>query len=211
MTRSLINRKRIVLGMLAAITGLLIVGAITTGRSADAYDRKFHEWLVAAPCDLAVDLSAPGKWQGRFIQTCGVSHGEPVRLWATGPDEAPIDDIAVLDGLEGSLRIVHADGAVVAESSLPGYPGGVAPPEGAIPLAHLTPFREGEYEVVVQVTSGAPALAGAQQRLTAAYELCGLERLPAQLGELISGGLWVGAILLGVVTGIVAVPRAPRG
>ena len=208
--RRRIRWKRIVLAALAATTALLALGAAYTGRAAREHDRRFDGWLVAAPCDFPVDFSAPGAWQAPFSQTCAISHGEPIRLWATGAAGAAIDDFTALDGLEGSLRIVDEKGEVVAESPLPGHPGSIAPPQGAIPLASLAPFREGEYQVQVQVTRGAPALAGAQQRLTAEYELCGLERLPAQVGRLLSGGLWVGAMLLGLTTCVVAITRRAR-
>lgn len=201
-------RRQIAFAILAATTALLVVGAVRTGRSARDYDRRFEAWLVAVPCDFAVDLSAPGHWEAPFVQTCDISHGEPIRLWTIGPAGELLDDRAVLDDLSGTLRIIDSDGAVVAETSLPGHAGSVAPPEGAIALGALPPFRQGEYRVQVEVAHGAPALAGIPQRLTAEYELCGMERLPAQLGYLLSGAMWVGSALAGLTTALVAILRS---
>jgi hypothetical protein len=202
-----IRWKRIVLSALAATTALLALGAARTGRAAREHDRRFEGWLVAAPCDLPVDFSSPGAWQAPFSQTCAISHGESIRLWATGGAGAAIGDFTALDGLKGSLRIIDDKGEVIAESPLPGHPGSIAPPQGAIPLAGLVPFRKGEYQIQIEVTRGAPALAGAQQRLSAEYELCGLERLPAQISRRLSGGMWVTAALVGLTTCVVAIPR----
>lgn len=199
--------KRIITIALALATALLAFGAVNTNRAARNHDMRFEQWLVARPCELAVDFSAPGAWQAPFTQTCDIAHAEPIRLWATDATGAAIEDFAALEGLEGALRILDTTGVIVAESPLPNHPGVIAPPAGAITLARLIPFREGAYQIQVEVTRGAPALAGATQRLTAEYELCGMELLPAQIGYLISAAMGAIAILTGLTACIVALPR----
>src|SRR5690606_37458033 len=155
--RQRVRWKWISAGGLALATLLLVVVAVRSQRSAVDHDLRFEQWLVARPCELAVDLSAPGVWEAPFTQTCEIAHGEPVRLWATDATGAASEDFGALEGLEGSLRIIDTAGAIIAESPLPGHPGGIAPPEGAITLAVFIPFREGAYRMRVEVSSGAPA------------------------------------------------------
>lgn len=200
--------KRLALIVLAAITALLAFGALQSGRAARKHDLKFEAWLTAAPCDFPVDLSTPGVWEAPFNQTCSTSHGQAIRLWATDTAGAPIEDPAALDGLEGSLRIIDDAGEIVAESPLPGSPNGIAPPPGAITLATLVPFSTGPCQVQIEVTGGAPALAGAIQRITAAYELCGLERLPAQIARGLAIAMWVAAVVAALITVVLALPRS---
>ena len=166
------------------------------------YDRQFAEWQDARPIDIPVDLSKPGTFSGRFIQTCRAAHGEAISLVvapsATG-GTSPADLIRPL-----RLRCVISDlrGLPVVEQEFRGEAWSASRFGGGdTDMISFSPFPEGEYNLTLTIAEGAPALAGMDQRLQARYLLCGLERFPATVSLLLgAGALVVAGIILLLLT-----------
>ena len=67
-------------------------------------------------------------------------------------------------------------------------------------MDYFHPFELGDYTFSCTVVTGAPALAGLEQRLICQYQPCGLEMLPAFLGNVMGiAALAVAGIILLIV------------
>jgi hypothetical protein len=180
-----------------ALAVLFIVGAARLARNYD-------QWLTAKPTHFAVDLSRVGEYQATFTQTCQVSHGESILLNLTDVrGEAVPDAVALLAGLRGQLEVVAGDGKAVVEMGFP-HPdlARSSPLDEGIELAYFHPFDVGAYTLRMQVTEPAPALAGRAQVITARYRLCGLERLPVMVLEVIAVAFGLPAVIVSGFTAI---------
>lgn len=207
--------RRILWWVIAGTALLFAAGAALFFQQGRDWHRRFDEWLVARPVDLEVDLSVPGTFSAPLLQTCSVAHAEVFELLT--PDSPVTPDADVLEGLQGALRVTDADGREVTAETFPPSREVLGPRTEGLLLFRILPFPAGGYTVSLDVTSGAPALAGMRQRLVARYELCGMERLPGTIAYAFSAGFGLVGIVLGVIllaTGLRArtpapVPRAP--
>lgn len=185
---------------------LCLAGSVHFYGAANAWERRFDEWLLARPIELDVDLSAPGSFEGLFDQTCSIAHGEVIDLRIEDARGAPVEDAGVLEGLRAVVHITDQRGDEVFSERYPA-PFDFTVPTGEVPaLFGVWPFREGRYLLRLDVTSGAPALAGLRQRLVARYELCGLERAPAAIAFGLSVVCLVFSVCAGVPTLFVFLP-----
>lgn len=127
--------------------------------------------------EASIDLSQPGETTVPFSQTCAFAHGEALFLDVMLDDEERTDLEPLFEGLSASLVIVDTDGNVTTDSDIDATT--VQDRDGAIMLTYIVPIAFGEYVATVRIDSGAPRLAGRDQKIYAAYLLCGMERLPA--------------------------------
>ncbi|MFM9996783.1 MAG: hypothetical protein ACKVU4_13400 [Phycisphaerales bacterium] len=174
------------IGLCVAI--LSLVGAIKFFTDGREWHRRFDEWLVARPIDLPVDLSAPGTFEGSFLQTCSVTHAEVIEVVTPDTPTGGAPDAERFTGLQGVLTIMDEHGREVLREKLPPSWEILGPNSEATRVFRVRPFREGRYRLTVDVAAGAPALSGVAQRLVARYELCGLERLPGTVFLFLSAG-----------------------
>lgn len=170
-----ISIRRLILALVAVVLGMTAAFFYSEYRD---LDRRFHEWLIARPMSMAVDLSRPGTFTAPFQQTCDASHGEAIYLAVESPDA--VEPGKLLEGLDARIAIVDTDGKeVYCEKAGPEFR-----QEGDdIQLAYFHPFSTGSYTARIEVSAGAPALQGIEQTLFAKYRLCGLERLPADIAR----------------------------
>lgn len=140
---------------------------------------EVHEWQVFRPIETSVDLSRPGETTAPFRQTCDISHGELLVL-ECDLDQASSQNVAkLLDGLYADFAVKRSDGTEVEAIKLNIET--VQYLDGDIMLANFPVVPKGDYIATLRVESGAPALAGREQKLVAKYALCGLEELPVCL------------------------------
>jgi len=191
-----------VIGLVLAVLGIGL--SICFGYTAVRMDADFHEWLVARPMETAIDLSEPGETTAPFHQTCGISHGEALYLECDLDDEARRNPEELLKGLAGVVVLRGTDGNEI--QTLEFSDETIRYWNDSILLAEFAPFRTGEYVATIRIDSGAPALAGKQQTIHAKYQLCGLERMPAQF----SGAFAMGAGLIGLVAAVCVLPGLLR-
>jgi hypothetical protein len=84
----------------------------------------------------------------------------------------------LLVSLDFNWQITNPEGKVIVDGKSSGRPLWQDRVDGdAIPLVYFHPFALGDYAFTCTVTTGAPALAGLEQRLICQYQPCGLEML----------------------------------
>ncbi|QDU55307.1 hypothetical protein [Aeoliella mucimassa] len=184
----------------ALLAAVLLTFAAHNGYYAWRGWDDFDKWAVARPMSTKIDLSQPQQITLPFHQTCSISHGEGFYLDAPQLSDEDKQDLPTLfAGLDGSIEICDTAGNIV--SSVEMHDEYVYYWDDQIMLAKLDPFEEGEYQATILIRSGATKLAGIDQTLLAAYQLCGLERLAVTMsaviggvsgvvGLLIAGGVW---------------------
>lgn len=168
--------------------------------------QAFERWRTAKPVDGAIELSAPGRFVLPFDQTCSSSHGETVALRVPAEVLQGTTVTQLLAGLAARLDITDKSGSNVVESAGSEIIWGEEKLDGAIPLFSLAPFRKGAYKATVTVIEGAPALKGIPQRVEGRYLLCGLERMPATIAEVIG----IGSVGIGSIVGLVVAFRVAK-
>jgi hypothetical protein len=159
---------------------------------------EFQSWIVARPMQLTMDLSKPGELTVPLHQTCTVSHGEDVFL--IPPAEFNADTVVedALASLTGSVSITNADGVEIARSDIDGGSAMTWGVGGDIRLGGMYPFPKGEYNALIQIETGVPELTGTEHTLYAAYNLCGLELLPARFSAFVAFGFGITALVAAV-------------
>lgn len=182
----------------------LIVAAATLIVEGTRWRARFDEWMVAKPVAFVADLSKPGQFTAPFHQTCEVAHAEVVGIeFAKG---TPVPKGAT-EGLKATIMVENGAGQCLVRESVPddwssAMFGRV---EDMEPLLRIeSNLANGDYTMTIVVQEGAPGLAGIPTRVTARYELCGLEMLPAVFME--RGGL--ACALLGGMVGLPMVVTA---
>jgi len=185
---------RIVCAIVAA--GLIGVAAYLAYGSF-RINRDFHEWMDARPVEIAVDLSRPETFTAPFHQTCGISHGEAFYLTVPkSPDGA--DCAELLQGLRGTITINDEQDKEMETLEISGEVYHVDNTEGLLMLVDFRPFPEGNYTLTLEVEEGAPALAGIEQTIHAEYQLCGMERIGAQIAGLFAFVFAIPGLIVGV-------------
>ncbi len=143
-----------------------------------------RDWRrLSAACDAAevaelgavsVDFSRPGQYEIAVPKRFPLAHGVSHILWLDRSIDEKSSAQELLRGLTGTVKCVLEDGKAFIDDpidldrisvhenkvELGGFGGGPA-----------------EYRLQVEITNGAPALAGVQQRLMAMNGMCGLERV----------------------------------
>jgi len=162
------------------IAGIVIVAGVFFIVGAYCIRQKFLRQAKAKPIDIAVDLSGPGEFSGEFRQTWRACHGQTINLHVPTNLSSQVSLSNLSDSLEFKCQITDSKGNVVVDDKLAGRP---ILQDGSdnniIPLLYFRPFDLGTYMLTFTVISGAPQLAGVEQRLVCQYQPCGLELLPA--------------------------------
>lgn len=185
-----------------AVAGLLCVVGVFFLITAYRYRQDFYRWQEASPIDIAIDLSKPGQFTGGFKQTCHIAHGEvlclrlPPNMLANSAWPNRLHDLRFV------AQIRDKNGMETVREEFTGDLFGTNyQPNGTLALLPFPPFGNGEYQLILTVTEGVPALQGTPQRLVARYMLCGLEMMPA----FIVMGMGIGSFAL---AGIIALITA---
>lgn len=187
--------RRIAIARIVGLLLAIVVGAaaLWQGRVALRQNADFNRWQTDRPMQLTVDLSQPSVTTVPFRQSCSTSHGEAIFLLddlladaaakalraSDGEVESYVDDATIhqLRRLVGSVEVCDRQGAVVATAEFNDRT--IRYSEGRILLASLTPFAKGDYLATIRIEEGATGWGDRQPTLTAEYQLCGLELLPA--------------------------------
>lgn len=174
------------------------------GIDAAKRNSEFYQWLDDIPMAADVDLSLAGTSSVPFCQTCQCSHGEYVYLDQEKLKLTPENFRDKMDGLTGRIEIKDAIGQLVEstefnESTLMNW-------GDEYILARIPVFEIGEYDAEIHIDSPANNIAQQPQRITAKYQLCGLELMPAY----ISGAMAIFAFVVALISGIYTVPWAWR-
>ena len=147
---------------------------------------EFYKNLKEKTIDIPVDLSQPGEFSSTLKQTWEICDSQEINLYLpTAASQTSISEL--LASLKYNCQIKSSEGNIVvdANNESAGLPNGAwegRPDNNTIPLLYFYPFDSGMYTLTLTVTSGAPKLAGMEQRLVGQYRPCGLEMLPAVLG-----------------------------
>lgn len=192
-----ISKRRVAGAVIALAAGALAAYfAIDASRRA----RQFDEWLIAEPTRFTADLSRIGGFEAPFTQSCQIAHGASIVLKVT---DAPDDATSLLTGLKGKAEVVGADGKAVVAVDYPD-PRLLESwgPGDEIELAYFHPFPTGSYTLRMQVMEPAPALAGHAQVVSARYQLCGLEKMPAVITAGFSIAAGITALIVGGCTAV---------
>ena len=190
----------------------LVIAVLALGAAASLWwesrrlDRAFVEWIDARPMEATVDLSQPGEITVPFHQTCQISHGESIYLESRAGDNRDLPPEEVCKGMAGSMVVVDAEGNEVGSATIDGADASRWGDKDDICIGRFLPFHEGDYVATVQIDSGAAALAGEPRRVYAAYDLCGMERMPA----FIVGVFAAGAGVIGLVASVCVLPGLVR-
>lgn len=191
------------IGLLLAIVG--IGEGIFFALEARRIYTGYFQWMDARPFEMTVDFSKPGNVVAPFVQTCQSAHSEDVFFDCPELTEQQLENVEFLFvGLQAEMRIEDKGGAVVERIAV--NSGTVYYANGKVVLASFYPFKRGDYQVLLDVNSGAQALAGKSQTIYAKYMLCGLEIMPAYLAGIIA----LVAIIVGVVSAVGCVPGLLR-
>jgi hypothetical protein len=162
------------------IAGWLIIAGIFSVVQEYKILREFRRQTETRPLDLSVDLSQPGTFTVPFKQSWRTCCRQTIDLHIPPHALAKHLPSELLASLDFTWQITDTDGSVVADKESAGQPDwDKGPYEGMIPLAYFRPFALGDYTFSCTVVTGAPALAGLEQRLVCRYRPCGLETLPA--------------------------------
>ncbi len=191
-------------GILIAITSA--IGAVGLTQYAMAYHAKYQSWIVDRPMHLAVDLSEPGEWTVPFKQICTVGHSEDIFLQMRPIPDTEVAVEEALADLMGSVSIYDETGGEVASASIDGSDASRWGASHDIRLSGLVPFATGEYMARITIEQGVTALANTEQTIYAAYDLCGLELLPAQMAALSAFAL----MIVGLIAAVCVVPGLIR-
>lgn len=195
--------RKIATGRVIGLTLVLVSTAIAIKCAVDAVrrDAEFYEWVDARPMQVDIDLSQTGTITTPFEQTCSISHGEGLYLDLNHEMEDQAELRELLDGLSGTVAIDDADGNQIETVTL--IPRAAYLWDKEVMLTEISPFARGDYTATVTIDSPAPALAGREQTLYAAYHLCGLERMPV----MISGAAAAVAGLIALGSAVFVLPR----
>jgi hypothetical protein len=178
-------------------SGFAIYMAITSYHSY----QEFHALQVAEPVHFAADLSKVGMYEGPFNQTSRLAHGESIMLKLPAEPRGELPDYSVLEGLQIKGIIVTADGEeMTAFESVPDPTESWSLPGEDIRLAMIPTIPVGQYTLRLHVIDPAPALADKQQIVSAKYDICGMEELPALLAKVLAIAASIPALIVGLVT-----------
>ncbi|HUW57019.1 MAG TPA: hypothetical protein VMZ92_10315 [Planctomycetota bacterium] len=183
-------------GLVAAALAGLGVAMFVSGRGViGRIDRMEQAELVRMP----VDLSRPGTYEGTLEHRFNVPHQDPIILIVETPGSEFADTDNVLHGLKTEMRVRAPVGGELEPIELTGGDF-VHGPTLVRRRAFLRIGLEelGTYRFALEVTTGAPALAGHKQELVARYNVCRLEVLLGRLLEALAIACWIiaGIILL---------------
>lgn len=191
--------------IVGAVFALLAAGfAIYMAIASHHSYQEFHAMQVAEPAHFAADLSKAGVYEGPFHQTSRLAHGESIMLKLPGEPRGELPDYSVLKGLQIKGSIVTAYGEEMAAfKSTPDPTESWSLPGEDIRLAMIPTIPVGQYTLRLHVINPAPALADKQQIVSAIYDICGLEELPALLSKVLAIAAAIPALIVGLVTFII--------
>jgi len=168
--------RRIVAG---AIAGLLLAAAVWLFGVAGRHGREDDQACAAVPVQLPVDLSTPGVFSGKFENSHNHICKRFLRIETDPPFASSAEALNSLHGMAGTLRIADPDGSAVCETALKAENFGESDLPDDVqrhaPAWRIPVMREGTYTLTLEVTAGAPALAGRRQVLVGHYGICGME------------------------------------
>ena len=177
------------------IAAASLVASVYLTNQAIKRHAEFRSWISARPFETTIDLSGPGEWTVPFQQTCSVSHGEGIFL--ASPPSFSRDTVVeeILGDLTGSVFVFDENGDEIAHTIIDGSDATSWRDSGDIRLSGLYPFSKGEYVARITIDTGSPALSDTNQTIYAAYDLCGLEMLPAQISAFGAFGFGITALI----------------
>jgi hypothetical protein len=170
--------------VLLLLAGGALVPAVFFASEWSREAKMIEAGRAAKPVEMAVDFSKPGKWTGKMSHgyTCfyflAISlEASPVPIVATTvPSTLPAPELA---GLKGRLVVTSSAGERVLDEELSDDPEIIGRREeyrGRLPLGFTRSiYPKGQYDVEVEVTKPAPALAGSKQTLVVQYASDGME------------------------------------
>ncbi|MCK6484441.1 MAG: hypothetical protein HUU22_05425 [Phycisphaerae bacterium] len=187
---------RLCLGVVGA--ALIITGGAFLWRGFRLH-AACREAETAEVLDIRVDVGATGRRHATLKQIAEFTCRQHIRM---APELREGEDaVNVLRGLELAISVRDAGGV---ERMTGAYPTSFTAPHdaGSVTIADSPPMPVGEYSLVVNVVSPAPALAGRPVRIVSGYDLCGIEWMGAAveilggaaavaIGAIIGGALWV--------------------
>lgn len=177
---------------------------------------EFKTVEAAETVRLPVDFSKAGEYTANLHQTYQYGHDQGLEL-RLAPGFASFEEgAALIQGLDGEIRIQAGDGSIVHEGPLQARPLEEADEaalerywRGVVPLAVFRPFPPGDYALTLWVTQAAPGVVGRDQLVVGKHWLCGCEgRFGANLAFTVGGV----AACLGLVPiiGGISMARAAR-
>lgn len=195
---------RIVARVLACLVALTLLGfgvpILWEGIHFRSQCRVAEDALV---CDTTLDVGTAGRHVATLKQIASFPCKQYLRFEpALRPDEDPKK---ALEGLHIEFSIRDQHGEQVASCEIPSPYANVAQEQSAL-IETFTPMAVGEYTVVIDVASAAPALAGRPVRLVSGYVLCGIEWMSATYGIAIGAA---GTILGGSIAAALWFTRRP--
>ena len=190
---------RTIAGVLA---GIFVIAGVHYLREAARIRKEFQQQSQMHPFDLPVDFSRPVSFAAEFRQTWQKCHGQAIQLVVPAPVLAKTTPAALRASLDFNWQIKDAEGRVVVDDKTSDPPAFVDEMvSGTVPLAYFPPFDIGYYTFNCTVAAGAPALAGADQRLVCQYQPCGIEMLAA----VFCTGIGIAALVLAGLVALIVV------
>lgn len=151
----------------------------------------------AEVCDVTLDVGVVGRHVAPLTQTAAFTCQQYIRLEPSL--RADEDPKTMLEGLYINVSVQDQSGNEVASCEMPSPYVDVSQDQGVL-IETFTPMAVGEYKVLIDVTSAAPAMAGRPVRLFSGYVLCGLEWMGSTFGIAVGSagaiiGIWICASL----------------
>ncbi|MBI5725384.1 MAG: hypothetical protein HZA50_15615 [Planctomycetes bacterium] len=194
-----------------SIAGLCLAAGIYFSLEARPKLREFDEWRKDRPADIQVDLSQPGEFSGKFVQTCDISHSEEISLIVSPEAAARPDSAKLPENLRCTLRITDEKGGESFKQEVVGEDlSQYGPQKEKFVLALFRPFKRGNYRITITITQGAPALRGVQQRIVARYLICGFDKWPALISQIYGFGCVIAGGIIAVATAVITIVRKRR-
>jgi len=182
---------RILLGIFTVVFLILAINLFVTSRK---IHNKLEQARTAEPLRIDANLSVPGTYTGKLIQT--YFWGQIVYIKPAQAFKSQHDTTAALAGLSGSVEIADSNGLIVINKEfnadtmvVRGY--GISPE-----LCYLREFPEGEYTVHFKILNGASALTTVPYLVYSCYNFCGMETLPVGLCFVYAMGFLLISIIL---------------
>jgi len=217
-------RHKIPIGRTIAlvIAVIFLILGILSFIKASGYYRKFYQWIKDEPIRIQVDLSKPGNYTGKFIQTCHIAHGLCLYVETQQKSASEDEALELVKGIKGSFAIIDSNGNNVLTGNFNDshfatgrrsfstydlndldYSVRCDCPVKNVPFLSLfSSFCDGTYTFKLAIYDGAPALANTNHMLVARYSLCGLEILPGALLRLF-GFTFIGISI--IIIGVMAI------
>jgi len=193
--------RRLMRILMVAMGILLIMVSVNWLDAARCVEDRFAGQIAARPICLPIDLSVPGAYSGRYERTYNPFHGDLLRLNIAGSPSLE-ETKAALAGFSGEITVKDESGQTRIEQALDATSfRHWGSPEGGLIVG--LPLREiGKYQVTVFVRQPAVRLAGHPHCFVGEYQVCGIERMPALILNVMGAFCLVTGIVLLSLNGV---------